>query len=48
MGYKPLIFKAMARLVEAVPVVEIARGEDFTDLPALVDRVRTLGEMPRR
>jgi len=46
LGYRPFIFTAMARLVDAVPVVEVARGEDFADLPALVDRVRALGEMP--
>lgn len=45
LGYQALIFKAMARLAEAVPVVEIARGEDFADLPALVETVRAFGEM---
>ncbi|MFY8107034.1 MAG: serine kinase [Elstera sp.] len=46
LGYQALIFKAMVRLIEAVPVVEVARSEDLADLPALVDRVRALGEMP--
>lgn len=47
LGYQALIFKAMARLIEAVPVVEVARGEDLADLPALVDRVLAIGAMPR-
>lgn len=47
LGYQALIFKAMVRLIEAVPMVEVARSEDLADLPALVDRVRALGEMPR-
>lgn len=47
LGYQPLIFKGMARLVQAVPVVEIARSEDLADLLKLVDRVRALGEMLR-
>lgn len=47
LGYQALIFKAMVRLIEAVPLVEVARSEDLADLPALVDRVRALAEMPR-
>ncbi|CCG40574.1 hypothetical protein [Magnetospirillum molischianum] len=47
LGCQALIFKAMARLADAVPVVEVARSEDLADLPALVDMVRALGEMPR-
>jgi hypothetical protein len=46
LGCQALMFKAMVRLIEAVPVVEVARSEDLADLPALVDRVRVLGDMP--
>ncbi len=42
LGYQALIFKAMARLIKAVPVMEVARSETLADLPALVDRVRAL------
>jgi hypothetical protein len=34
-------------LIEAAPVMEVARSEDLADLPALVDRVRALVEVPR-
>jgi hypothetical protein len=47
LGHQALIFKAMARLIGAVPVVEVARSENLADLPALVDRVRALVEVPR-
>lgn len=47
LGCQALMFKAMVRLIEAVPVVEVARSEDLADLPELIDRVRVLGEMPR-
>ncbi|MES2495222.1 MAG: serine kinase [Pseudomonadota bacterium] len=47
LGYQASIFKAMARLIEAVPVLEVARSDNFDDLPALVDKVRALGEMSR-
>ncbi|HEV7289696.1 hypothetical protein [Sphingomonas sp.] len=46
LGYQALIFNAMARLADAVPMVEVARSEHLSDLPALVDRVRALGEVP--
>lgn len=46
LGYEALIFNAMARLIGVVPVVELARSENLADLPALVDKVRALGEMP--
>lgn len=42
LGYQALIFKAMARLIAAVPVVEVARGDDLADLPGLVDSVLAL------
>lgn len=42
LGYQALIFKAMARLIAAVPVVEVARGHDLADLPGLVDSVLAL------
>jgi len=47
LGYQPLIFKGMARLVEAVPVAEVARSEHLADLPVLVEQVSALGAMPR-
>ncbi|MFY8106727.1 MAG: serine kinase [Elstera sp.] len=46
LGCQALIFKAMVRLIEAVPVVEVARSADLADLPALVDRVRALVALP--
>ncbi len=46
LGFEPLIFKGMARLVAAVPVVELARSEQLSDLPALVDQVCALGQTP--
>ncbi|MBA4763233.1 MAG: serine kinase [Sphingomonas sp.] len=46
LGYQPLIFKAMARLADRVPMVEVSRSEDLADLPALVDRIRALAERP--
>lgn len=45
LGYHKLIFNTMARLIEAVPMVELARSNNLSDLPALVDRVRGLKEM---
>lgn len=45
LGYQALIFQAMARLAAAVPMLEIARGEDLADLPSLVDRVLALCEL---
>lgn len=45
LGYHTLIFNTMARLIEAVPMMELARSNNLSDLPALVDRVRGLKEM---
>ncbi|KJV09955.1 hypothetical protein VZ95_08185 [Elstera litoralis] len=42
LGCQALIFKAMVRLIEAVPVIEVARSDDLADLPALVDSVLAL------
>ncbi len=46
LGYQALIFKAMTRLADAIPMVEITRSENLTDLPALVDRIRALADIP--
>lgn len=46
LGFEALIFKGMARLVDAVPVTEIARGECLADLPSLVDQVCAIGATP--
>ena len=42
LGCEALIFKGMARLAGAVPVVEVARSDDLADLPALVDSILAL------
>lgn len=42
LGYQALIFKAMARLIDSVPVMEVTRSDDLADLPALVDSVLAL------
>lgn len=42
LGYQALIFQAMARLINAVPVMEVTRSDDLADLPALVDSVLAL------
>lgn len=47
LGCEALIFDGMARLIQTVPVVEVARGEDLADLPALVDSILALVETPR-
>lgn len=47
LGCEALIFEGMARLIQAVPVVEVARSENLADLPALVDSILTLAETPR-
>jgi len=47
MGQQALILQGLARLVERAPVAEVARSDNFADLPELVDRVRALAEMPR-
>lgn len=47
LGCEALIFDGMARLVEAVPVIEVARSEDLADLPGLVDSILALAEAPR-
>jgi len=44
LGCDALIFKGMASLIGAVPVVDVARSEDLADLPALIDRILTLVE----
>jgi hypothetical protein len=42
LGYQALIFKAMARLIDSVPVMEVTRSDDLADLSALVDSVLAL------
>lgn len=39
LGQEARIFRGMARLMESAPVVEVARSEDFADLPGLVDQI---------
>jgi hypothetical protein len=46
LGFQPLIFTAMARLANAVPMVEVSRNDDLSDLPVLVDRIRALADHP--
>lgn len=42
LGQQALMFKAMARLIETVPVAEVFRSDDLEDLPNLVDTVLAL------
>lgn len=46
LGFEGLMFKGMARLVNAVPVIELARSEQLSDLPLLVNQVCALGHTP--
>lgn len=46
LGHHALIFNTMARLVAAVPVVDVDRSDDFAALPALVERVLATAERP--
>jgi hypothetical protein len=39
LGQQALMFRGMARLVEAAPVVEATRSDDLADLPRLVDSI---------
>lgn len=48
LGFEALIFKGMARLVNTVPVTEIARSEDLADLPILVDQVCAIAATPTK